>query len=87
MSIQIDWARDTISVKSQIKLDLENFLNFLNEFGIRKHSIIMRDRETKGYILFLYQKIDEEIIEKWKKGAWTNGRPSKITFTKFPIFT
>ena len=63
MSIQIDWARDPISVKSQIKLDLENFLNFLNEFGIRKHSIIMRDRET------------------------TNGRPSKITFTKFSIFT
>ena len=75
MSIQIDWARDPISVKSQIKLDLEDFLNFLNEFGIRKHSIIMRDRETKGYILFLYQKIDEDIIEKWEKGAWINGRP------------
>ena len=68
MSIQIDWARDPISVKSQVKLDLEVFLNFLNELGIRKHSIIMSDRETKGHILFIYQKVDEEIIEKWKKG-------------------
>ena len=67
MSIQIDWARNPISVKSQIRVDLEDFLNFLNDLGFRKHSIIMSDRETKGYILFLYQKVDEEIIKKWKR--------------------
>ena len=68
MSIQIDWARNPISVKSQVRSELDDFLNFLNELGIRKHSIIMPDRETKGHILFIYQKVDEEIIEKWKKG-------------------
>ena len=68
MSIQIDWARNPISVKSQVRSELDDFLNFLNELGVRKHSIIMSDRETKGHILFIYQKLDEEIIEKWKKG-------------------
>ncbi|MAS63316.1 MAG: hypothetical protein CMA34_06655 [Euryarchaeota archaeon] len=67
MSIYIDWARNPIIAKSQDEEKLSEFLIFLNKYGIKKHSIVMPDRETGGFILFLYQKIDEEIIDKWNE--------------------
>ena len=67
MSIHIDWARNPIIAKSQDEEKLSEFLIFLNKSGVKKHSIVMQDRESGGFILFLYQKIDEEIIDKWNE--------------------
>ena len=67
MSIQIDWARNPISVKSQDLERLSIFLNFLKSNGVKKHSILMPDRETSGHIFFIYENIDQNIMEKWNK--------------------
>ena len=66
MSIQIDWGSNPIIVRSVEENKLSIFLNFLNKNGIKRHSIIMPDREIKGHILFIYEKIDEKVMKKWK---------------------
>tara|TARA_Y100001968_G_scaffold326492_1_gene369646 strand:- start:753 stop:962 length:210 start_codon:yes stop_codon:yes gene_type:complete len=68
MSIQIDWGSNPIVVRSFEENKLSMFLTFLNENGIKRHSTIMPDREISGHIFFVYEKIDEEIMKKWKEG-------------------
>ena len=66
MSIDVDWGRNPISIKSSNKEDLVNLLAFLKEKGLKKHSIIMSDRVSGGFLFFVYGKLDKNVINKWK---------------------
>ncbi|MBJ24199.1 MAG: hypothetical protein CMB64_05955 [Euryarchaeota archaeon] len=66
MSISIDWGSLPITVKSEEKEELNNFLKFLKNKGIQKHSIIMNDRKEKGFLFFIYSKFNKETYNKWK---------------------
>lgn len=56
MSINIDWLASPVVVKSDNKNELIDFLDFLSNRGIKKHSIIMEDRESGGFLFFIYSK-------------------------------
>jgi len=66
MPIHVDWGRNPISIKSLNKDELNDLLVFLRENGLKKHSIIMPDRESGGFLFFVYGKLEESFIEKWK---------------------
>ena len=65
MPIQVDWDRNPISIRCEDKSKLSILLIFLKEKGIKKHSIIMPDRENGGFLFFVYGKLEKSIIEKW----------------------
>ena len=65
MAISLDWGSLPISVISESEVELNETLSFLKNKGIRKHSIIMKDRNSKGYIFFIYSKFNKEIYNKW----------------------
>jgi hypothetical protein len=67
MPIDVDWGRIPISIRSEVNSELSQFLNYLKKDGLKKHSIIMPDREHGGYIFFIYEKIEENTLEKWNK--------------------
>ena len=67
MPIDVDWGRIPISIRSEVNSELSQFLNYLKKKGLKKHSIIMPDREQGGFIFFIYEKIEENTLEKWNK--------------------
>jgi len=67
MSIDVDWGRIPISIRSENNTELTQFLNYLKKKGLKKHSIIMPDREHGGFIFFNYEKMEKNILEKWIK--------------------
>ncbi len=66
MTISVDWGRNPISIKSSNKENLTSLLAFLKKNGLKKHSIVMSDRESGGFLFFVYGKLEESMIEKWK---------------------
>ncbi len=67
MPIDVDWGRIPISIRSKVNCELSQFLNYLKKNGLKKHSIIMPDREHSGFIFFIYENIEEDTLEKWNK--------------------
>ena len=67
MPIQVDWGTVPISIKCPIKDELIQFLSFLNNNGLKKHSIIMPDRESGGFTFLIYESIRKEIVENYIK--------------------
>ena len=67
MPIDVDWDRIPISIRSGSNTELSEFLNYLKKKGLKKHSIIMPDREHGGSIFFIYEKLEQNILEKWIK--------------------
>ena len=66
MPVRIDWDRHPVSVHSEDKSELENLIEFLKtRYAIRKRSIIMDDRESGGYLFFLYQPCDPRWIAEF----------------------
>jgi hypothetical protein len=65
MSVQVDWARIPINIKSTNKSKLVELLNYLKEKGLKKHSIIMPNRESGGYLFFIYDNINKKDLDKW----------------------
>ena len=57
MAISVDWVRIPINVRSEKLEELKKLLEYLNKKGLKKHSIIMPDREEGGFIFFIYEKI------------------------------
>lgn len=67
MPIQVDWTRIPISVESNDKSELNDLLNYLKKKGLRKHSIIMPNRESEGHLFFIYDNINKQDIDAWKE--------------------
>ena len=66
MPVRIDWDRHPVSVHCEDKSELENLIEFLKtKYSIRKRSIIMDDRESAGYLFFLYQPCDPRWIAEF----------------------
>ncbi len=65
MPINVDWGRIPISIRSDNNSELVKFLKNLNKNGLKKHSIIMPDRENGGFIFFIYEHMEESILKKW----------------------
>ena len=63
MAIRVAWDRNPVSVHGT-KSDLELVLNHLREkHGLRKHSLIMPDRENdEEAVFFLYSACDPRWI-------------------------
>ncbi len=69
MPVRIDWDRQPISVHSHDKLELQNLIEFLKiKHLVRKRSIIMDDRESGGYLFFIYQPCDPSWIYEFYQG-------------------
>jgi len=67
MPIQVDWGTVPISIKCTVKDDLINFLSYLNKKGLKKHSIIMPNRESGGFTFLIYENIRKDIVENYIK--------------------
>jgi len=61
MAIRIAWERTPVSVHGS-KNELELLIQKLrNDHGVRKHSLVMQDRESEEEaVFFLYQPCDPE---------------------------
>ena len=63
MPVRIDWDRHPVSIHSEDKSELEDLIEFLKtKHSIRKRSIIMEDRESGGFLFFVYQPCDPRWI-------------------------
>ena len=55
MPVRIDWDRHPVSIHSEDKSELEDLIEYLKtKHSIRKRSIIMDDRESGGFLFFVY---------------------------------
>ena len=56
MTVRVDWDRTPVSVHHSEKEVLESLiLHLRNKHGIRKRSLVMKDREDGGFLFFMYQ--------------------------------
>ena len=63
MPVRIDWDRHPVSIHSEDKSELEDLIEYLKtKHSIRKRSIIMDDRESGGFLFFVYQPFDPRWI-------------------------
>ena len=69
MPVRIDWDRQPVSIHSDDKKELELLINHLKtRHSIRKRSIIMNDRESGGFLFFIYQPCDPRWIAEFFQG-------------------
>ena len=69
MPVRIDWDRQPVSIHSDDKSELESLIDFLKtKHSIRKRSIIMDDRESGGFLFFIYQPCDPRWIAEFYQG-------------------
>jgi len=69
MPVRIDWDRQPVSVHGDDKEELQSLIDFLKvKHSIRKRSIIMTDRESGGYLFFIYQPCDPRWIHEFFRG-------------------
>ena len=69
MPVRVDWDRQPVSIHSEDKFELEQLIVFLkNKHSIRKRSIVMADKESGGFLFFVYQPCDPRwIIEFYQR--------------------
>ena len=66
MPVRVDWDRQPVSIHSDDKDELERLIEFLKvRFSIRKRSIVMPDRESGGFLFFVYQPCDPRWITEF----------------------
>ena len=66
MTVWVDWDRQPVSVHGDESTELEALILFLkNQHNLRKRSLVMPDRETGGYLFFLYQACDPRWIAQF----------------------
>ncbi len=66
MPVRIDWDRQPVSIHSDDKAELESLIDYLKtKHSIRKRSIIMKDRESGGFLFFIYQPCDPRWIAEF----------------------
>ena len=66
MTVWVDWDRQPVSVHGDESVELEALILFLkNQHNLRKRSLVMPDRETGGYLFFLYQACDPRWIAQF----------------------
>lgn len=63
MAVRVNWDRTPVSVHH----DDESLLNALilhlrNKHGVRKRSLVMKDRDEGGFLFFIYQACDPRWI-------------------------
>ena len=69
MPVRVDWDRQPVSIHSDDKDELERLIEFLKvRFSIRKRSIVMPDRESGGFLFFVYQPCDPRWITEFYHG-------------------
>ena len=69
MAVRVDWDRQPVSIHSEDKFELEQLIVFLkNKHSIRKRSIVMADKESGGFLFFVYQPCDPRwIVEFYQR--------------------
>ena len=83
MPVRIDWDRQPVSIHSDDKSELESLIDFLKiKHSIRKRSIIMDDRESGGFLFFIYQPCDPRWIAEFYQRL-IHGRQKENSVTKF----
>ena len=66
MPVRIDWDRQPVSIHSEDRAELESLIDYLKtKHSIRKRSIIMKDRESSGFLFFIYQPCDPRWIAEF----------------------
>ena len=66
MPVPIDWDRQPVSIHSDDMAELESLIVYLKtKHSIRKRSIIMKDRESGGFLFFIYQPCDPRWIAEF----------------------
>ena len=69
MPVRVDWDRQPVSIHSDDKDELERLIEFLKvRFSVRKRSIVMPDRESGGFLFFVYQSCDPRWITEFYLG-------------------
>lgn len=66
MTIRVDWNANPINVWYHDRSVLDELIEFLNANGIRKHSIVMPDHHRGGFIFFVYEKLEQNLIALWE---------------------
>ena len=67
MLVSVDWDSNPINIWHLDKPVLENLLQHLKSNGVRRHSIVMHDRERDGFLFFVYEKMDPQLILVWEQ--------------------
>lgn len=63
MPVRVNWDRTPVSVHHADEKVLNALvLHLRNNFGVRKRSLVMIDREEGGHLFFLYQPCDPRWI-------------------------
>lgn len=67
MGVRVNWDRTPVSVHHPNQAVLEALiLHLRNIYGVRKRSLVMKDREGGGYLFFLYQPCNPKWILEFK---------------------
>jgi len=70
VAVWVDWDRQPVSVHGDESAELEALILFLkSQHNLRKRSLVMPDRETGGYLFFLYQACDPRWIAQFLNNA------------------
>ena len=67
MQVSIDWEANPINVWHIDKTILDELLKHLHFHGLLKHSIVMPDRDRGGFLFFVYETVDPNLILEWEE--------------------
>ena len=68
MSVRVNWDRTPVSVHHDQGDVLEALiLHLRNKFGVRKRSLVMKDRDEGGYLFFIYQPCNPRWILEFEE--------------------
>ncbi len=68
VSVRVNWDRTPVSVHHEQQDVLEALiLHLRNSFGVRKRSLVMKDRDEGGYLFFIYQPCNPRWILEFKE--------------------
>ena len=68
MPLRVNWGRTPVSVHHDNQDVLEELiLHLRNTFGVRKRSLVMKDRDEGGYLFFIYQPCNPRWILEFEQ--------------------
>jgi hypothetical protein len=66
--LRVNWDRTPVSVHHDNQDVLEELiLHLRNTFGVRKRSLVMKDRDEGGYLFFIYQPCNPRWILEFEE--------------------
>ncbi|HJM19752.1 MAG TPA: hypothetical protein QF802_04785 [Candidatus Thalassarchaeaceae archaeon] len=64
--LEFDWTHEPPFVRHQSHDVVNQFFSWLGENGVSRRSIPIPDRISGGWILFIYQPVEKQLLEDWR---------------------